>query len=317
MSHSSRYLARTWPYPHHRRFEAKVRAAAASWFRSKGYAVHQKYSYILTDWGAWPDNIILPETAAYVQTVAGNQRRDGHNFPLHKYIHHGLSSQAMLFNLVGPMLLRGDLNPLRRILERQGVEWPDSGMRAIFEYEDRAVFNEDSGQPTSIDLAILDEGGDPRIFIEAKFVEKKFGGCSIFAGGDCDGRNPAMNPERCYLHHTGRTYWSLMKELGLDQGAIGEDAQCIFTNHYQFFRELLFALQHGGTFVLLCDQRSPIFYCEGPQGERGLMPYLLELLPEQLRRSVASVTVQELVAEIAVAGGHEWVNEFKVKYGLD
>ena len=40
------------------------------------------------------------------------------------------------------------------------------GVTAGFEYNDRAVFNKDSGQPASIDLTI--SGNTVRIFIEAK-----------------------------------------------------------------------------------------------------------------------------------------------------
>jgi len=278
--------------------------------------VQEKHAYILADRDAWPNNILLPEVADYIWTAAENQRSDGRNFPLHKYVHHGLSSQAMLFNLIGPLLVRDDLAHLRAALARKGVHWPDGNGQAIFEYEDRDVFHEDSGQPTSIDLVISGSNGSPKIFIESKFVEQGFGGCSVFSAGDCDGRNPARDHDLCYLHHIGRTYWSLMKQHGLEQGSIAQDSQCVFANHYQFFRELLFALEHSGGFVLLCDQRSPVFYCEGPQGERGLMPCLLGLLPTHLRHRVGSVTGQELVAEIAESGNHDWVDDFKIKYGL-
>jgi len=316
MPPNSRQLARTWPYPRHRRFVAQVRNVATAWFRAQGFDVDRKYAYILADRDDWPNNILLSEVVTYIQTAAETQRSEGRNFPLHKYVHHGLSSQAMLFNLVGPLLVRNDLGPLKRVLSRKGVHWPDGNAQAIFEYEDRIVFSEDSGQPTSIDLAILDNDGSQRIFLEAKFTENKFGGCSVFGAGDCDGRNPAADLDMCYLHHIGRRYWSLMQQFGLDCGEIRQDSQCILANHYQFFRELLFALVYGGVFILLCDDRSPVFYCDGPQGERGLMPHLLGLLPPHLRDRVGSVTVQELVAEIVESGNHDWVDDFKTKYGL-
>ena len=82
----------------------------------------------------------------------------------------------------------------------------------MLEYEDRSIFKEDQGQPTSIDLVITSPDDVPEIFIEAKFVEQEFGGCSVFQSGDCDGRNPAVNHELCYLHHIGRQYWSLMQQ---------------------------------------------------------------------------------------------------------
>lgn len=313
---NNRSLAHTWGYPRHRRFVDQVRTAATVWFRSKEMPVNSKYPYILAEWKDWPKNIILDEVAKYIKDISESQRLNSLNFPLHKYIHHGLSSQAMLFNLAGPLLVRGDLSPLRNVIERKGLEWPDGGTRAMFEYEDRNVFNEDRGQPTSIDLVIQDAHGHPKIFIESKFVEQEFGGCSVFCAGDCDGQNPASNTSLCYLHHIGRKYWPLMQKYGIDNGHIVKDAACIFANHYQFFREAIFAFEHEGIFLLLCDERSPVFYSDGSNGPRGVMPFLISLLPDELKRHVSYVTVQELVAEIESLAHHEWLIEFKAKYGL-
>jgi len=186
----------------------------------------------------------------------------------------------------------------------------------MFEYEDRKIFNEDSGQPTSIDLVVLDANDQPMIFIESKFVEQEFGGCSVFGAGDCDGQNPTADVSMCYLHHIGRKYWSLIQKYGIDSGSVGRDSVCILANHYQFFREVIFAFEHQGIFLLLCDERSPVFYSDGPKGPRGVMPFLVSLLPEQLRQHVSYMTVQELVAEIESSARHEWLDEFKNKYGL-
>lgn len=316
MKQSSRALAQTWGYPRRRQFVGQIRTAAAAWFQSKKMRVDLRHPYILAEWADWPNNIILPEVAEYIGHVSESQRAQGLNFPLHKYVHHGLSSQAMLFNLAGPLLVRDDLQPLRNVIERKGLQWPGGGSRAMFEYEDRAIFNEDSGQPTSIDMVILDSDDQPKIFIESKFVEQEFGGCSVFSVGDCDGQNPASDAGKCYLHHIGRKYWSLIQKYGIDGGQVGQDALCILANHYQFFREVLFALEHQGIFILLCDERSPVFYTDGPQGPRGVMPFLTGLLPGRLRPFVSYVTVQELVAEIDASARHEWLGEFKKKYGL-
>ncbi len=78
-----------------------------------------------------------------------------------------------------------------------------------FEYSQRSVFNEDSGQPTSIDLVLRAPEGEVSAFVECKFVEREFGQCSVFTGGDCDGRNPASDLSLCYLHHIGRRYWNV------------------------------------------------------------------------------------------------------------
>jgi hypothetical protein len=47
------------------------------------------------------------------------QRKGGNNFPLHKYIQHGLNSQALLFNLIGPLLTRRAQRTFR--LERMEI----------------------------------------------------------------------------------------------------------------------------------------------------------------------------------------------------
>jgi hypothetical protein len=307
---------RAWSYPLHRNFVKVVRKAAADWFLAKGYKTDPKYPYILAELEDWHKNIILEEVSEYIEKIATEQRTDGNNFPLHKYIHHGLSSQAMLFNLVGPLLIFKDLDPLKRLIEKKGLIWPGVGARAYFEYEDRTVFNETHGQPTSIDLVIASQSGKPLIFIESKFVEQGFGGCSVYQNGDCDGRNPSTDSESCFLHHIGRRYWSLMHKYGFLEGPIGKDTLCILSEHYQFFREVILALEKGGIFVLLSDDRSPVFRTQGSKGERGLMPLLIGLLPEKLRQRVAQVSLQELVEEIEKTGENKWIKDFKEKYAL-
>jgi len=316
MTESSRARARTWPYPRHRYFEKKLRKTAADWFRDKGFAVSARYPYILADREKWAQNIILTEVAEYIQEEHARREGEKRGFPLHKYIHHGLSSQAMLFNLVGPLIVAGDLAPLQQAFAGQGIAWPEGNITASFEYEDRKVFNEDTGQPTSIDLVLRDSSGHPRLFVEGKLVEKEFGGCSVFAAGDCDGRNPARDFSLCYLHHLGRKYWELLNEHGFLSGGIGQNATCILSSYYQFFREVIFALELGGSFVLLSDERSPTFSCIGSPGKRGLMPFLLAMVPQSLHAHVATVSIQQVVAAIKSSGRHEWIAEFERKYGL-
>ena len=313
---SSRARARTWPYPRHRHFVKALRQKALTWFENHGFAVNARYPYILADWEQWPQNIILPDVADYIQEEWERRQAQQRGFPLHKYLHHGLSSQAMLFNLVGPLIVKTDLLPLRQVLTRQGIPCPDGPLVASFEHEDRAVFNEDTGQPTSIDLLLKDQRGSPPLFVETKLVEQGFGGCSVFAAGDCDGRNPAHDFSLCYLHHLGRRYWELLDHHGFLLGPVGHDATCILATHYQFFREVIFALESGGVFVLLSDERSPTFHCDGPQGQRGLMPFLLSLMPDPARSRVATATIQQVVAAINASGRHGWTNEFESKYGL-
>ena len=87
-------------------------------------------------------------------------------------------------------------------------------------------------------------------------------------------------------------------------------------SYYQFFREVIFALELGGSFVLLSDERSLTFSCDGPQGKRGLMPFLLSLVPQSVLPRVATVSVQQVVAAIKASERHGWITEFERKYGL-
>ena len=90
-----------------------------------------------------------------------------------------------------------------------------------------------------------------------------------FLEGDCDGRNPATDLSRCYLHYIGRWYWTVLGKHGFLRGRMATDATCLLANHYQFFREVGLALEKDGIFVLLSDERSPTFWCDGPHGPSG------------------------------------------------
>ncbi len=316
MTKNSRQLARTWPYPRHNQFIKHLKMAAKDWFETHECKVHPTYTYCLAEWNDWHRNIILPEVAEYIEDIRNKRASNNQSFPLHDYIHHGLSSQALLFNLIGPLIVRGDLEPLRNALYSNGLTWPGSSEQAFLEYEDRSVFNEDLGQPTSIDLVI----GNPEIlgslFIECKFVETEFGGCTVFKRGDCDGVNPSSKFSRCYLHYIGRRYWTLLEKHGFLESSLSTESMCVLASHYQFFREVLFALEKGGTFILLSDNRSPTFYYEGNGEERGLMPFLLEFVPQSLSHRIGQISIQEVVNAIEASPRYEWIEQFKLKYGM-
>ena len=186
----------------------------------------------------------------------------------------------------------------------------------IFEVEDRKIFNEDTGQPTSIDLVIKGSGNVHSLFIEAKLVEREFGGCSVFQNGDCDGCNPVKNFDRCYLHHIGRLYWTLLERHGFLSGLAGTSPICPLALYYQFFRELLFSIESGGDFVLLHDERNPSFYTGGLADDRGLMPFLITFVPEEMHSRIHSVTIQQVVETFKRHAGFEWLAEFEKKYAL-
>jgi len=313
---NSKQLARTWSFKRYKAFERELQGAAAEWFYKKGFDTHKRMSYCLKSHDIWPQNIICTDVAEYIRQE--NERHLGKDsFPLHKYLHHGLSSQAMVFNLVGPLIVRKDFAPLRVAIERAGMVWPIGKVTAKFEYDDRTVFNEDSGQPTSIDLVISGEAKN--IFIEAKLAEREFGGCSVFSGGDCDGRNPIVYGfDGCYLHHIGRKYWERMDEFGFRETVFASESICPFANYYQFFREILFSLKKCGSFILLHDERNPAFLKVSKNGkESGLWPFLIESVPAEHTADIGRITIQQLVNAIDESGRHhDWINEFKLKYGI-
>lgn len=316
---NSRQRALNWPYPRRRRFQKELQDAATRWFADKGFPADKRYPYILDRWDNWPKNIILPEVSDLIKKVR-DERDPTDAFPLHRYIHHGLSSQAMLFNLIGPMMVSQDYSPLKVALGNEGIKYPTGNVEAQFEVEDRQVFAEDSGQPTSLDLALRGDDPADALYIECKLSEAKFGGCSVFADADCDGRNPSRQLDSCYLHHIGRLYWSLLEKHGFLDTPVGTDSSCVLVNHYQFFREFLFAVEKGGRFVLLCDERNPAFYCKhetNPRRTRGLMEYLQTLIPQHLQSKIAHVTIQQVMSSLRQVGGHDhWMDEFERKYGL-
>ena len=314
---NSRALARTWPYTRYEPFVKELRKVAKEWFKAKSHPVRSKKAYILDEHQNWRRNVILPEVADYIEAERQRRQSVKQGFPLHNHVHHGLSSQAMLFNLVGPLIVRRDLSPLKAALGASGVAWPKGNVEAVLEVEDRDVFNEDAAQPTSIDLVLRSDNGEGGIYVECKFIEPKFNGCSLFGKGNCEGQNPALRLERCYLHHIGRRYWTRMAEHGLLTNALKDSPICPLANYYQFFREVLFALSKGGTFVLLHDPRNPTFVADGPYGQRGLLPFLTSLLPASVRDKVKRITIQDVLQAAKAAGGHEdWTDEFAAKYGM-
>lgn len=297
-------------------YRARMESAAARWFADRALSTHARIPYLLRDRDGWPENLVDPTLARLVEEEMRRRAGTGATFALHQYVHHGLSSQAMLFNLVLPLVRSGRVDDLRAAFVAAGAPWPGPGAGARLEVEDRTVFLESAGQPTSLDLAIEGPHGPP-LFVESKLIEQGFGGCSVLAGGDCDGSNPARDPGRCPLHRWGRSYWTRLGELGFLSGELADSPLCLLGPHYQFFREAAFALARGGHFVLLVHGENPAF--QDPRDpERGLWPFLLRFVPEEHRPRLHRVTLQAVVAVLEEAGGHEdWLRSFRAKYALD
>lgn len=311
---NSRRKAKEWIYPRHKTFESELRVSSSEWFKSNGFKVHSKMPYCLDKLENWNNNIILPEVADFIDNTKSKSEKDGKPFPLHKYLHHGLSSQAMVFNIGGPLIIRDDLDPLIDLLKEKGVD--GDYRKAEFEYEDRSVFNEDTGQPTSIDLVLIDSENRPKVFIESKLVESEFGGCSVFKKGDCSGKNPIDDLNDCFLHFIGRRYWELIDKYGFTE-KLKNERICVLVNYYQFFRELLLSIEKDGVFVLLSDARSPVFNYTVGEKTKGLIPLLIEFVPEKYRDRIVLITVQEVLESLKNSGGHnDWIKKFEKKYGL-
>lgn len=301
-----------WGYKQYNDFRRDQNQIAANWFLKKNFAVQQKYPFILKSHNDWKSNIILSAVADFIDKTKNDYEKRKEPFPLHKYIHHGLSSQAMLFNLLGDSVVKKDLDFFSHLFDYADV-YIDTDSELLFEYSDRKTFNEKQQQPTSFDFAIKNKNGK-NVFVEAKYVETEFGKCSTIDNGDCEGLNPVNNPDLCYLTHKERNYWELMKKHGLDKSYINSPI-CPFSVYYQFYRELLFAIENNGYYVILTDSRNPAFYKSANNSQRGLIPILINLIPGDLRPIIKMLNIQEVIDKLENLD-YDWTEEFRDKYGL-
>lgn len=291
-------------------FIRKLQQQTADYFKGKGYTT-TKCGYILEKRDDWRNNIILEEVAKYIENEKKRCEQSNIPFPLHKWIHHGLSSQACLFNLLGPFLANQDYTTLQEILSLSEPELKLIGVisSAEFEFEDRDIFNENQGQPTSIDLS-METDNDEKVFVEFKFTESEFGTCSVYENGDCDGANPKDNLDLCYLHKLGRTYMSLMGKYNL----LHNVEYCPFTEFYQAYRLLLFALESGGRFLLIHDERNPTFLIQYNGIKQGRYKRFKQLLPQGIADKVFVLSIQQIVEHLEKHAKYNWFAQFKKKY---
>lgn len=291
----------------HKCFVKNMQTAAKNYFRGKKYNVDKSHPYILESSEDWRKNIIQSEVAEWIKLKG---------YKLHRWIHNGLSSQAMLFNLIGQLVVKKDYEPLMNILGLDNFGKPDENSIGIFEYENAAILNERKGQPTSIDFALLNESAGS-VFIEAKFTESEFGGCSKFKECNCGKVNPLINNKRCYYYSQGMFYWPLLEDYNILDKEQRNAEICPLADHYQFYRELLFSVEQQGYFFLLYDERNPYFVNQYPGDYRGIFTRLCSKLPEDIRKRASAISIQKLCNSIKESRGHEgWIQEFAEKYGL-
>jgi hypothetical protein len=303
-------------------FEAELQAAAAAWFRKYGHSVQAGMDHCLSEPSLWHHNIILPEVVQLMNRIAQAWKIRNPTLKgcLTDSLHHGLSSQAMKFNLLGPLMARKDLSPLKVAFEAVGGRWPFGDLRPHFEHYDRQVFNERHGIPTCLDFALIGQGTG--LYIETKLSEPGFDSCPCHQDGSCDGRNPCSfgRITECSLTQSGYTYWNLMANFELGEAVLVDGDTCPFVNYCQFFRNLMFALANQGVYILLYDERNPVFVQRDAQMNLigGLCKHLSAALPRHIWSSVGGITVQGLVRAIEASGRHgDWIHEFKDKYGIN
>lgn len=292
-------------------FIKEIRNKTQLYFSNKGFVPH-KCGYILEKLSDWHNNIIEPSVVTYIQNEIKNRNinKNGKTFALHKYIHHGLSSQACLFNLLGPFIANGSYNILRDIINLSGLNLKGQITNVILEHTDRDVLNERQLQPTSIDLYI-ETNSEEKVIGEFKFTEFEFGTCSVYECGDCDGANPKLDSNLCYLHKIkDRKYMDLMNKYSL----FWNDSSCQFTEFYQAYRLLLFALEENGYFLLIYDERNPAFIYDGNGIPRGKFIRFLTLLPANIKAKVFKLSIQQIVGYLETNVNPPWLNEFKDKY---
>jgi hypothetical protein len=302
-------------------FEAELQAAAATWFRKHGHPVRTDMDSCISEPNLWHHNIILPEVARLIRITAStwNRRLPGVPSRFEGTLHHGLSNHAMAFNLLGPLVARKDLAPIKAAYEAVGGRGQWDELYAYFEAHDRKVFNEPEGAPTCLDFAVM--GNGIGLFMDVMFTQSGFGGCPHIQDGSCDGKNPCSFGKltECALTRSGNTLWTQMEQWEMSEATRIDGDTCPFVNYYSFFQNLLFSLGKHGVYILIYDERNSLFVQRDEQGNLvdGLCQQLSEALPRHKWGRAGAFTIQDLVRAIEKTGRHDdWIQEFKDKYAI-
>jgi hypothetical protein len=226
----------------------------------------------------------------------------------------------MAFNLLGPLVVRKDLAPIKEAFVAVGGwggYWDE--LYAYFEAHDRKVFSEPEGLPTCVDFAI--QGNGNGIFADVIFTQSGFTGCPYIKDGSCDGKNPCWFGKlaECALTRSGNTLWTQMEKWAMSESTRIDGDTCPFVNYYSFFQKLLFSMVNDGVYILITDERNPLFVQRDEKGNLvdGLCQQLSEALPRHRWGRVGAFTIQDLVRAIEKTGRHgDWIQEFKDKYAI-
>lgn len=303
----------TWTKPNkeYTHYQHELQRVAAAWFKARDYRVDHNYPSRLADPRERYLNIIDPAVFDYVKAEKQARKPLGEGLAINKQLHSGLDSQALLFNLVAPLIMQDDLAPLQAAFTAQGLPWPD-GATAYLAYANRKVLNEHDDSPTSIDLVIKDAAGAPQLFIDVKLAESDFGGCPSINDADCYSMRPLNEFDNCCLNYNRqRGFATRLAELGFFPDPVTPEEECLLAQHFCFFRQLCFTLALDGSFVLLHDARNPVF-----TGDTSLLAYLTQFVPARYHAQIYSITIQQVVQAIKDSGRHPWINEFEQKYGM-
>jgi hypothetical protein len=90
---------------------------------------------------------------------------------------------------------------------------------------------------------------------------------------------------------------------------------CPLAIYYQFFRELMFTIKNNGCYGILYDKRSPAFFKSSPAGPGGLIPVLLNSVPDKLKPLIKTMHIQDVVDALETFG-YPWTIDSREKYGI-
>jgi len=105
-----------------------------------------------------------------------------------------------------------------------------------------------------------------------------------------------------------------MQKHGLVTDGLKANSICPFITLYQAYRILMFALERGGHFLLIHDERNPSFAWTSTSVDRGAFALFHELLPASAQRRCYKITTQAVVEVVERVFPFPTLEEVKAKY---